>query len=374
MRSGSRDHLGVHNTGNVVMKFSSQDRGYILIDGQQRVTTCLLLLAAVRDAALQLAPDGAEDELGARASGLLVDIQSLLFVKNSTTKEPESRLVPCLMDRAAYTRILSPCKATGYLPRPGLQQPADGETSGFEPSSQRASGSGPVTSANEEAGPLQPANEEIQSFQMGTYEIFMDCLNRELKSSKDPKEKLATLTVILNQSLDKMGVTLVDILTPVDLAQVFLWLQEKSLMGMSAFLKNDRPGARFAATDLVRNLLMAPFMDRSLEAQEAVYRTHWQEPLEMKFGSAAAFGSAMESYIKVQHPAASRPSQFEETVASFAKTFPNLRDVELYAKFVTIYEDKRRESERDSLADISLQLMGHIRRFFFSHSLILKQL
>jgi hypothetical protein len=29
----------------------------------------------------------------------------------------------------------------------------------------------------------------------------------------------------------KMGVTRVDILTPVDLAQVFLWLQEKSLMG-----------------------------------------------------------------------------------------------------------------------------------------------
>jgi hypothetical protein len=29
-----------------------------------------------------------------------------------------------------------------------------------------------------------------------------------------------------------MGVTLVEILTPVNLPQVFLWLQEKSLMGM----------------------------------------------------------------------------------------------------------------------------------------------
>ncbi len=33
-----------------------------------------------------------------------------------------------------------------------------------------------------------------------------------------------------------MGVTMVDILTPVDLAQVFLWLQEKSLMGMYPLL------------------------------------------------------------------------------------------------------------------------------------------
>ena len=73
---------------------------------------------------------------------------------------------------------------------------------------------------------------------------------------------------------------------------------------MAALLKNDRPGVRFAATDLVRNLLMSPFMDRSLlrqnmfilnqykasryglniqfrtlEEQEEVYKTYWQEAL-----------------------------------------------------------------------------------------------
>jgi hypothetical protein len=32
----------------VVVKYSEQDSGYILIDGQQRVTTSLLLLAAIR--------------------------------------------------------------------------------------------------------------------------------------------------------------------------------------------------------------------------------------------------------------------------------------------------------------------------------------
>ena len=45
---GKRDHLGVHNTGNVVLKLSSIDNGYIVIDGQQRITTTTLFLAALR--------------------------------------------------------------------------------------------------------------------------------------------------------------------------------------------------------------------------------------------------------------------------------------------------------------------------------------
>ena len=45
---GKRDHLGVHNTGNVVLKLSSMDEGYIVIDGQQRITTTMLFLAALR--------------------------------------------------------------------------------------------------------------------------------------------------------------------------------------------------------------------------------------------------------------------------------------------------------------------------------------
>jgi hypothetical protein len=42
------------------------------------------------------------------------------------------------------------------------------------------------------------------------------------------------------------------------------------LLGMGSFLKNDRPGVRFAATDLVRNLLMAPFMERYLFIQQVL--------------------------------------------------------------------------------------------------------
>ena len=45
-----RDHLGIHNSGNVVVKRSAaEDGNWICIDGQQRITTASLLVAAIRD-------------------------------------------------------------------------------------------------------------------------------------------------------------------------------------------------------------------------------------------------------------------------------------------------------------------------------------
>jgi uncharacterized protein with ParB-like and HNH nuclease domain len=46
---GKRDHLGVHNSGNVVLIKSDVERGdWVCIDGQQRMTTTALLVAALR--------------------------------------------------------------------------------------------------------------------------------------------------------------------------------------------------------------------------------------------------------------------------------------------------------------------------------------
>ena len=45
---GKRDHLGVHNTGNVVLKAAQDGEGFIVVDGQQRITTTMLLLTALR--------------------------------------------------------------------------------------------------------------------------------------------------------------------------------------------------------------------------------------------------------------------------------------------------------------------------------------
>ena len=47
-RHGKRDHLGLHNSGNVVVKKCKQTADLIVIDGQQRITTTLILLTALR--------------------------------------------------------------------------------------------------------------------------------------------------------------------------------------------------------------------------------------------------------------------------------------------------------------------------------------
>ena len=54
--NGSRDHLGLHNSGNVVVKkfVENSTEFFVCIDGQQRLTTTLLLCAALRDAMLDL--------------------------------------------------------------------------------------------------------------------------------------------------------------------------------------------------------------------------------------------------------------------------------------------------------------------------------
>ena len=63
---------------------------------------------------------------------------------------------------------------------------------------------------------------------------------------------------LVHQTLDKMGVMYVEIVNEVNMAQVFLWLQEKSLFGEASLLFNPSPGVYFTATDMARNLLLSP--------------------------------------------------------------------------------------------------------------------
>jgi hypothetical protein len=91
-----------------------------------------------------------------------------------------------------------------------------------------------------------------------------------LVSNADPIDyRLAALEAVLRHAVERMYVIYVDILSDVDLAQVFLWMQEKSLFGMGALLYNAAPGITFHAADLARNLFLAPFMDQNLRSAGA---------------------------------------------------------------------------------------------------------
>ena len=55
----------------------------------------------------------------------------------------------------------------------------------------------------------------------------------------------------------KMSVMLVVIMNEVNLGQIYLWYQEKSLFGMGALLHNASPGEYLTGGDMVRNLVLS---------------------------------------------------------------------------------------------------------------------
>ena len=90
--------------------------------------------------------------------------------------------------------------------------------------------------------------------------------------NRSRERKLSELADLAHLALEKMGLTLVEILNEINMAQVFLWLQEKSLFGQGALLHNPTPGVDFSGADLIRNLILVSVMDQSLGYQAQFYR------------------------------------------------------------------------------------------------------
>ena len=248
---GTRDHLGVHNSGNVVVvrsKGAEVELDWTLIDGQQRMTTTSLLVAAIRDAALK--------EGGTKK--LIEGLERILYVGEAgewskgerTIQEGEDldfcRLLPSFHDRRSFFVAVT----EGICQHRTVQDMEQLERS---------------------------------SLQMKAKRIFDSMIRNRLDSTcgSNASRRVSELEELSRQALYKMGLTLAEIQGPgVNLAQVFLWLQEKTLFGEGALLHNPTPGVDFAASDLQRNLVLASVAGRSLAEQEQFYRDRWLGPLE----------------------------------------------------------------------------------------------
>jgi len=192
---GKRDHLGVHYSGNIVLKLSTVDDGFIVIDGQQRITTTMLFLTAVRDAVLKLKENFEDTEQ--HCGGLLKEINQCLFVN---LEEGQMRLLPSYYDRNPFKKILQPDH--------------------------------------------KKENSEELSYQNLAKKFFSIKIQEEAT-----RRKLSTIesfhefySELIHKQLDLMGLTYCEILNEINLSQVFLWLQEKSLLGEGALVFNPAPG------------------------------------------------------------------------------------------------------------------------------------
>jgi hypothetical protein len=211
---GKRDHLGHHNTGNVVIKPNDDTNEYIIIDGQQRLTTTMICIAAIRD---QIRAMNKTEN----------DSNSWIFMKSKSSSNKLTRILPSYLDRSAYFSIMNGKSLT----------------------------------------------ESDGSKQFEAYEFFRQ------KAAKLQFEQC--MEMIMN-SLFKTSITQVIIRNEINMPQVFLWLQEKTLFSMGALLFNPSPGENLTAGDLVRNLMMGCVVHWKMEEQERFYHDNWLHPIETK--------------------------------------------------------------------------------------------
>ncbi len=338
---GTRDHLGVHNSGNVVVKRSeaeaeADDEGkaaWIVIDGQQRLTTTSLLVASLRDAAIK--------EEGARRTKLVRKLERVLYTdaeaarrwgreeegKKRAIEEGEDvkfcRLLPSFYDRRAFFVAVT---------------------------------EGLAARSVEDARPEEDL--ERSSLQLRAKRHFDVQIRRRLDSlcgaadagAAARRRRQEELESLSHLALHKMGLTLVEVQNRVNLAQVFLWLQEKTLFGEAALLFNPSPGVDFSAADLERNLLLASVAGRSLSEQERFYREKWLEPLEGRCPDPTELTVRVSAYVEesLSGVATRSVSALEETVRTVRKRFPkpkgHLDHASEYAKFYSFYEWRLRQA------------------------------
>jgi len=211
-------------------------RARVVIDGQQRLTTSLLMVAALRDAGEGLrgaAPPGSGEEFVLYV--FLDECRSILFVGDAPRPMTEgdcwaaARLEPSFFDRRAFHGVL--------------------------------------------AG----AAEESDSLLLKAKTALDGRVAREVKRwrSGGCGAQLQRLKALLGAALDGLVVTSVDVVAPHALdSQLFLFVQERSL------LDDDAGGVKPRTIDLVRNLLAAAFADLGPDKQDEVFRELWLEPLE----------------------------------------------------------------------------------------------
>jgi len=324
---GQRDHIGTHNTGNVVFKKSNHqedNHGYIVIDGQQRLTTTFLFLVAVRDSILELQKKCSESEFK-QFSDILKTVDDIVYISDKTTS-----LTPSFHDREPFQRIVS--------------------------------------------GDETKETEKDVSYQTLAYSYFFKQIKAEMNTQRvrtvpEMKDFFSTL---IHQQLDLMGVTFCEILNEINLAQVFLWLQEKSLLGEAAELFNPAPGIFFTSVDMIRNLLLAPILSTSMKEQNSMFKEIWSDPIEsffLKYGpkNIEIFNKCLEDYVKEKSEKLQHVSKAEKT---YLKVLSGMKSaspqskmyITTYAKFISILE-KMNENSEDSQIKVSKQLSMDISQF-----------
>ena len=365
--------MGVgHRTGKLIfypetreVSTDSRDdgRSLLCVDGQQRLTTTMLLLAALRDALWERAPAGKEEEVAE-----LVDIiHDVLFVDSEAG-------AAALEDDAL------------------VEQLADGEDLPFVRLSPSYIDRAPFFACLLSAGRAQAAERFRESVQHRAKADFDANVAHVLHDRLSADQYVFHARRLLDRALRHMTIMYVGVEARVDLPQLFLWMQEKALFSMGALLYNPRPGIRFHAVDFMRNLLLAAFVQQPAEEQARIYRDVWIHGLERNCSSDEDFDSLLAQFLQAAPFAAFdlRPnakqerhvSAFEQQMYSILgfilhgdeEKYASYEGVLLYARFFSFYDEKMAaDADVRCRPERVLEILDSLSLFFKQHASLTSQ-
>ena len=255
----------------------------LCLDGQQRCTTTLLAVAAIRDAALTLLAQDADVEDETRTRTVVERAERALYADAEGARRWIRERVaenPTTTGRYTPRARVHPSRRHSFR-RSSTARRSSGASSAarWRARAETPPGSPPGRSSTEKSSSSR--SRDTSSTPMCRAKATLDAAASSLLVPR------ATASVRLAAALDAMleetRLTYVEIQgDAVHLAQAFQWLQEKTLFAAGAVLWNPAPGVHLAGSDLIRNALLAVFLRRSLREQESAYRDAWLDPLERR--------------------------------------------------------------------------------------------
>jgi hypothetical protein len=328
---GQTEHnLHGHGVGKAVFKRVKETGALACVDGQQRMTTTMLLLAAIRDHALEChlsAPEPLQekyqdviDELdgflfsdvaamrdwvGTVAEQVLASSKGTAWAWSDYYQDGEvfafSRLCPSFIDRASYFREVLLGAVENRIAKSDHSIRCTGtndssEVVGNNTVTRQRAAKAYFDSCLSELGDNAASTDNATC--SGTVGAEAAAAVAAVGGGVDgergvvvagaamgmaAKIRPSELRSLCHKSLHGLYLMYVEIMNEVALPQVFQWLQEKSLTGMGALLYNPSRGVSFEACDMVRNTLLATFTGmHGAGREEEMYRQLWLIPVEMR--------------------------------------------------------------------------------------------
>lgn len=314
-----------HSCGKLM--FTQHDDSWWCLDGQQRVTTSMLLVAAARDALLRI--QHSHPSLSAHASAAIAKLDAVLFVDiiaalafaSARTPIVEgqrltfSRLVPSFCDRRNFFELIIGGHAS------------HGTDEGLSETT-------------------------LRSTQYDTKHYFDGQFQQMIDSTEDPRYALESVAHRAESALN-VQLMMIEPQSNVNIAQVYQWLQESSLLSMGALLYNPTPGMKMHACDLTRNLFMSPWTGNPLAEQERQYELLWLTHIEIPCGNSPAQIDRVLRLLVDRHIPKEQVSETEKRLLGFV-TMPGFSKMDLtglilYARVLTLWDQF--DSEMKDIAD-----------------------